>query len=181
MTTDANTQQLTDGVAQPDAVAQELPEVVQVAPEASEAPEAPVAAPAYTAPAQTQAPAQAQYAVPPQAPQAPQGHYGVPPQAPQFAVPASMNPAPGKNAYGFSVASFVIGIASILSAWTFVAPIVGLVLGILALRRNTTERTLALWGVWLNGAMLAFAAIGLVLFIGLASFGAFASAASYGF
>lgn len=198
MTTDANTQQLTDGVAQPDAVAQELPEVVQVAPEASEAPEAPVAAPAYTAPAQTQAPAQAQYTVPPQfavpatgaqptqpqyavPPQAPQGHYGVPPQAPQFAVPASMNPAPGKNAYGFSVASFVIGIASILSAWTFVAPIVGLVLGILALRRNTTERTLALWGVWLNGAMLAFAAIGLVLFIGLASFGAFASAASYGF
>lgn len=200
MTTDANTQQLTDGVAQPDAVAQELPEVVQAA---SEAPEAPVAAPAYTAPAQTHAPAQPQYTVPPQfavpatgaqptqpqptqpqyavPPQAPQGHYGVPPQTPQFAVPASMNLAPGKNAYGFSVASFVIGIASILSAWTFVAPIVGLVLGILALRRNTTERTLALWGVWLNGAMLAFAAIGLVLFIGLASFGAFASAASYGF
>lgn len=132
-------------------------------------------------------PTQPQYAVPPQAsqapqvPQAPQGQYGVPPQAPQYAVPASMNPAPGKNAYGFSVASFVIGIASILSAWTFVAPIVGLVLGILALRRNTTERTLALWGVWLNGAMLAFAAIGLVLFIGLVSFGAFASAASYGF
>ncbi|GAA1576186.1 DUF4190 domain-containing protein [Leucobacter aridicollis] len=122
-----------------------------------------------------QAPQPGGYAVPPQ------GGYAAPPQAPYYAVPGHLDPEPGKNSYGFAIASFVIGIASILSAWTFVAPIVGLVLGILALRRNTKERTLALWGVWLNGAMLAFAAVGLVLLIGLTSFGFFAGAASYGF
>ncbi|UTX53729.1 DUF4190 domain-containing protein [Leucobacter aridicollis] len=137
----------------------------------------PGAAPTYAVPPT------GSYGVPPQGGYAPtpQGGHPVPPQAPQYAVPGPLDPTPGKNSYGFAIASFVIGIASILSAWTFVAPIVGLVLGILALRRNTKERTLALWGVWLNGAMLAFAAVGLVLFIGLASFGIFSSAVSYGF
>ena len=55
----------------------------------------------------------------------------------------------------FAITSFVLGIASIVSSWTFIAPIAGLVLGILALRRNTSERTLALWGVWMNAIMLA--------------------------
>ncbi|KAM9867127.1 hypothetical protein ACIFOC_00042 [Leucobacter aridicollis] len=135
----------------------------------------PLAQQAQQAQQSQQAPQPGGYAVPPQ------GGYAAPPQAPYYAVPGHLDPAPGKNSYGFAIASFVIGIASILSAWTFVAPIVGLVLGILALRRNTKERTLALWGVWLNGAMLAFAAVGLVLLIGLTSFGLFAGAASYGF
>ncbi|MBP6685331.1 MAG: hypothetical protein KA158_07895 [Leucobacter sp.] len=79
------------------------------------------------------------------------------------------------------MASFVIGIASIIGGWTLIAPAVGLVLGILALRRNTTERTLALWGVWLNGVILAFAAIGIVIVIALASFGMLAGTmASFG-
>ena len=165
-------------VTSPQAAAQQatVPQVTlpQVAvPQAA----APGAAPTYAVPPT------GSYGVPPQGGYAPtpQGGHPVPPQAPQYAVPGPLDPTPGKNSYGFAIASFVIGIASILSAWTFVAPIVGLVLGILALRRNTKERTLALWGVWLNGAMLAFAAIGLVLFIGLASFGIFSSAVSYGF
>ncbi|MBL3691051.1 hypothetical protein D3226_13990 [Leucobacter chromiireducens subsp. chromiireducens] len=58
---------------------------------------------------------------------------------------------------------FVLGIASIVSSWTFIAPIAGLILSILALRRGTTERTLALWGVWLNSIMLAFTAIGILI------------------
>ena len=55
----------------------------------------------------------------------------------------------------FSITSFVLGIASVVSGWTFFAPITGLIFGILALRRGTPERALAFWGVWLNAAMLA--------------------------
>lgn len=76
------------------------------------------------------------------------------------AVPASQ-PQQGS---AFAITSFVLGIASIVSGWTFFAPIAGLILGILALRRGTTERTLALWGVWLNGVMLALSLIGIVVF-----------------
>lgn len=70
----------------------------------------------------------------------------------------------GDNARAFAITSFVLGIASVVSGWTFVAPIAGLILGIIALRRNTNERTLALWGVWLNGIMLALAALAIVAF-----------------
>lgn len=59
----------------------------------------------------------------------------------------------------FSITSFVLGVVSIVAGWSFVAPIIGLVLGIIALRRKSAERTLALWGVWLNGAMLAISTL----------------------
>ncbi|QZY51265.1 DUF4190 domain-containing protein [Leucobacter tenebrionis] len=72
---------------------------------------------------------------------------------------------PGDNARAFAITSFVLGIASVVSGWTFIAPIAGLILGIIALRRNTSERTLALWGVWLNGIMLALAALAIVAFV----------------
>ncbi len=81
-------------------------------------------------------------------------------QAAQHIPVAQAPAAPATQADGaFAITSFVIGIASVVSSWTFVAPIIGLVFGILALRRNTKERTLALWGVWLNGAMLVFTVI----------------------
>jgi thiol:disulfide interchange protein len=72
----------------------------------------------------------------------------------------------------FAITSFVLGIASILSSWTFIAPIIGLILGAVALRRDTRERALALWGVWLNGIMLALtvAAVLLVVLLGGAGF-----------
>lgn len=87
------------------------------------------------------------------------------PTVPPAAVPTSA--VPGRE-NAFAITSFVLGIASIVSSWTFFAPIIGLVFGILALRRRTTERTLALWGVWLNAIMLAgtviFAGVALLLF-----------------
>ncbi|GAA1325230.1 DUF4190 domain-containing protein [Leucobacter albus] len=101
------------------------------------------------------------------------------PQAPHYAAPTE--PQPGAHSYGFAIASFVIGIASIISGWTLIAPIVGLILGIIALRRYTAERTLALWGVWLNGVVLAFAALGIVALIALTSFGLFAGTFAFGF
>lgn len=75
------------------------------------------------------------------------------------AGPAPAAPLGTNHANAFSVASFVLGIVSIVAGWSFFAPVTGLVLGILALRRGTGERTLALWGVWLNGVLLALTAL----------------------
>ncbi|SJN11116.1 hypothetical protein FM113_11000 [Leucobacter sp. 7(1)] len=89
------------------------------------------------------------------------------PQAPQGAPQAAPNPETTRI---FSIVSFVLGIASVVSSWTFIAPITGLVFGILALRRGTSERTLTLWGIWLNAIMLALTAIGIligVVFLGV--------------
>ena len=93
-------------------------------------------------------------AVAPQLPGQPQAA-AQPPVQPQAQTPQGS---------AFAITSFVLGIASIVSGWTFFAPIAGLILGILALRRGTSERTLALWGVWLNGVMLALSLIGIVVF-----------------
>lgn len=71
----------------------------------------------------------------------------------------------------FAITSFVLGISSVVAGWTFIAPIVGLILGVLALRRKTAERTLALWGIWMNAAMLAITVLLLLafaLFVGFA-------------
>lgn len=68
-------------------------------------------------------------------------------------------PAQRDRGTAFAITSFVLGVASIVSGWFLVGPVVGLVLGVLALRRNAPERTLALWGVWMNAAMLALAVL----------------------
>ena len=73
-----------------------------------------------------------------------------------------------------SVTSFVLGIASIAFGWTLVAPVAGLVVGIMALKREPLGRTFAVWGIVLNAVMLAGVAIGLLfavvgLGIGLAA------------
>ncbi|WP_025134888.1 hypothetical protein [Leucobacter sp. PH1c] len=102
------------------------------------------------------------------APGAPTGAPG----SPAGSVPASSAPAEeGDNGRVFAIVGFVLGIASIVSSWTFIAPIAGLVFSILALRRRTTERTLALWGVWLNGIMLGFTALGILIGIIALGFG----------
>jgi hypothetical protein len=61
---------------------------------------------------------------------------------------------------GFSIASLVLGVASIVAGFTFVVPAAGLVLGILALTREPASRTMAIWGIVLNAVML----VGAVLF-----------------
>ena len=55
----------------------------------------------------------------------------------------------------FAVSSLVLGLVSIVAGFTFVVPVAGLVLGILALRREPSARTMAIWGIVLNGVMLA--------------------------
>ena len=61
---------------------------------------------------------------------------------------------------GFSIASLVLGLVSIVASSTFFVPIIGLVLGIMALSREPNTRTMAVWGIVLNAVMLA----GTVLF-----------------
>lgn len=80
-------------------------------------------------------------------------------------------PADTDTTRGFAITSFVLGIASVISGWTFVVPVVGLVFGIVALRRKTTERTLALWGVWLNAGLLALSALIILAFVAVVAFG----------
>jgi hypothetical protein len=97
------------------------------------------------------------------------GAAGLVPDAPQASAPAAPartgSAAPAGRENAFAITSFVLGIASVVGGWTFVAPIVGLIFGVLALRRKTAERTLALWGVWLNAAMLILSAIAVAAFV----------------
>ncbi|MFP3464807.1 hypothetical protein [Leifsonia sp. SIMBA_070] len=67
-----------------------------------------------------------------------------------------------------SIASFALGAASIVFGWTLVAPVAGLVLGIMALKREPLGRTWAIWGIVLNAVMLAgIALVGMALLIGV--------------
>ena len=56
------------------------------------------------------------------------------------------------NALGIS--SLVLGLVSIFAGWTFLAPIAGLVTGIMALNREPQNRTMAIWGIVVNGVIL---------------------------
>lgn len=105
-------------------------------------------------------------------PQSPAGQQQYAQQPAQGPAPAAANP---ENTRVFAIVSFVLGIASIVSGWTFIAPIAGLVLGILALRRGTSDRTLALWGVWLNGVMLALTSLAVLFGFALIGFGLLAA------
>jgi len=79
------------------------------------------------------------------------------------AYPQSAAPTVAADYRTLSVTSFVLGLASIVFGWTFVAPIAGLVVGIIALGREPLGRTFAVWGIVLNALMLFGVLLGLVL------------------
>lgn len=65
---------------------------------------------------------------------------------------------------GMSIASLVLGIISLVCGFTLVVPGVGLVLGILGLRREPAGRGMAIGGIVLNLlALLVWVAIALVV------------------
>jgi len=82
------------------------------------------------------------------------------PQAP-FAEtnPYATTAAPAEETRGYSISSLVLGLVSIVASYTFFVPIVGLVLGIMALKREPASRTMAIWGIVLNSVMLAGAVL----------------------
>ncbi|MCP2371503.1 hypothetical protein BJ978_002179 [Agromyces terreus] len=71
------------------------------------------------------------------------------------ATATTPNVAPVSETNGFSISSLVLGIVSIFASFTFFVPVIGLVLGIMALRREPASRTMAVWGIVLNAVMLA--------------------------
>jgi hypothetical protein len=66
---------------------------------------------------------------------------------------------------GLGTASLVLGICSLLAGWTFVAPIVGLCLGIASRSREPAARSRAGWGILLNLVALAVWILLLVLLV----------------
>ncbi|MCR8670544.1 DUF4190 domain-containing protein [Agrococcus sp. HG114] len=91
----------------------------------------------------------------------------------------------GSYAYGaaqpktLSIVSLVLGLASIFIGGSILVPIAGIIVGVMARKREPAGRTMALWGIWLSVAMLVLWALlwilagGLLLAaIGLASSGA---------
>ncbi len=79
-------------------------------------------------------------------------------------TPSSSRQAAGQTveSKGFSVASLVLGIASLVFGYTVVVPIVGLVLGILGLKREPSSKAMAWWGIVLNGLTLLGGALAVV-------------------
>jgi len=111
--------------------------------------------------------------------------------APYGLAPAPVPPAPayaswGQPVYaaappkGLSVASMVIGLVSVVFFWTFLCPIVGLVLGIVGIRREPAGRGFAVAGLILNGVLLLIPVVVLVFLLtaGVALFGAAATSGS---
>jgi len=88
-------------------------------------------------------------------PENPRASYPAPYGSPS--VPAyAAAPAPSTP---FSLTSLILGVTSVFFGLTVVAPVAGLVFGILGLRREPTGRTLAIWGIVLNSVMLGFVAL----------------------
>ncbi|WP_430592007.1 DUF4190 domain-containing protein [Humidisolicoccus flavus] len=77
--------------------------------------------------------------------QAPQG-YGAP-QQPGYGY---AEPQPK----GLSITSLVLGVASVFLGWTFLAPIAGLIVGFMGLKREPTGKGFAITGLVLNGLCL---------------------------
>jgi hypothetical protein len=75
------------------------------------------------------------------------------------ANPYAATTAPAAETSGFSISSLVLGLVSIVASYTFFVPIVGLVLGVMALKREPASRTMAIWGIVLNAVMLAGAVL----------------------
>jgi len=102
---------------------------------------------------------------------APAGH-----AAPPYGLaPAPVPPAPASIAYGqqvfavappkgLSITSMVLGLVSVLFFWTFLCPVIGLVFGIIGIRREPAGRGFAIAGIVLNGVLLIIPVV-VVLFL----------------
>ncbi|MEO6201467.1 MAG: hypothetical protein ABIX44_09915 [Cryobacterium sp.] len=82
-------------------------------------------------------------------------------------VPTTAQPA-GDGA--LAVTSLVLGLLSIFAGWTFLVPLAGLTVGILSLRREPQNRTVAIWGIVLNAVVLAgVVVLALLLLVAIAA------------
>ncbi|MBM7388567.1 hypothetical protein JOE37_001561 [Clavibacter michiganensis] len=85
--------------------------------------------------------------------------------APYGLAPAPVPPSPaavvwGQPVYavappkGLSLTSMILGLVSVLFFWTFLCPLVGLVFGIVGIRKEPAGRGFAVTGLILNGLLL---------------------------
>ena len=84
--------------------------------------------------------------------------------APDTTTTTPVAPVSAANDKAFSIASLVLGIGSVFMGFQPVVAIAGLVLGIMALRREPTGRGLALGGIITSAVSLAGLLIGAVAF-----------------
>jgi hypothetical protein len=64
-----------------------------------------------------------------------------------------------------AITSFVLGLVSIFFGFVFVVPLLGLVLGILALRKEPKARGFAIAGIWINAVMLGLVFVSIVIVV----------------
>lgn len=92
-------------------------------------------------------------------------------QPPTQHVVVGYQPGPPK---GLSITSMVLGLVSIVAGFTFLVPVVGLVLGIIGLRREPAGRGMAITGLVLNGLFVVGWAL-LIVFVFVLGAGAMTS------
>ncbi|RIJ57101.1 DUF4190 domain-containing protein, partial [Clavibacter phaseoli] len=109
--------------------------------------------------------------------------------APYGLAPAPVPPSPAAVAWGqpvyavapprgLSLTSMILGLVSVLFFWTFLCPLVGLVFGIVGIRKEPAGRGFAVTGLILNGLLLLIpvAVVLSILVAGGALFGIAATA-----
>lgn len=72
---------------------------------------------------------------------------------------------------GMSVASMVLGLVSIFFGWTFLVPLLGLILGLIGLKKEPAGKGMAVTGVILNGLMITGWVLLVMLLLGVGMFG----------
>lgn len=75
--------------------------------------------------------------------------------APSTTTPATTAPSVAATSTAKGTASLVLGICSVFAGWTFFAPAIGLILGIVSLRGEPRARTQAGWGIALNAIAMS--------------------------
>lgn len=75
-----------------------------------------------------------------------------------------MSTAINPDSKTLSITSLIVGIVSLAAGFTLIVPIAGIVLGVMAKRREPTGTVLANWGIWLSVAAIVLGIVVLVLF-----------------
>lgn len=70
-------------------------------------------------------------------------------------APAAATPSVPATSTAKGTASLVLGICSVFAGWTFFAPVIGLILGIVSLRGEPRARSQAAWGIALNAIAMS--------------------------
>ncbi|MCO1338310.1 hypothetical protein BJH93_05285 [Kocuria polaris] len=55
---------------------------------------------------------------------------------------------------GASITSLVLGLCSVALGFTFVVPLVGVIMGIIGLMKEPASKSVATWGIILNAVMM---------------------------